>query len=192
MTRGLFTFFVASIFLFTLLSFASLSLQAKKPAFSVEKYKLVELEAFAIRKAIYAAASEAAEKGILISFAARTDSYAEAKKQVHQALINLEQEIIQAGFSVKLWCGQPSFDEIRLVSEEMESLKEPVLPKSTHHISSSECLKSIYIDLSQQSIHLPSIGFSIFVEHLGQGAAFRLPEEEVSFNAANISWPILN
>ncbi|MEM4554365.1 MAG: hypothetical protein QXT25_00750 [Candidatus Anstonellaceae archaeon] len=193
MAKGVFAFFVASIFLFALLSFAALVLEAKKPSFFVGTYKLAELEAFAVKRAIHDAAAEGAAKGILLALASGAEPYVEAKRGVHQALVELEQSTIQAGFPVKIWCGHPSFEDLSLASEEMEKLKEPVIPKNAHHISNSDCLKLIYVDLSRQSIHLSSFGFSVFLEPAGQGSAFLLPEdEEVRFDAANLSGSIFN
>ncbi|MCX8197505.1 MAG: hypothetical protein N3G80_04290 [Candidatus Micrarchaeota archaeon] len=180
--KGVFTFLLASIFLFALLAASALALEAKKPDKAFQKYHLLRVQELAVRTAIMESVSASAQKALYAAIALDQEPYFYIKGAVHEKLVQLEEEFRKEGFDVVIWCGFPSAKQLADASKEMQKAGKALSPASTVQVSAGSCLHSIHVGLAERKVQLSSFGFSLYSEPLGAGVAFKMPPNaEVDF-----------
>ena len=181
MARGFLAFALAAVFLLALVASGSL-FSSQPPGSPFQKYRAMQLEDLAIKRAIYSSASQAASSALAASEASGADPYAAATAAVRLRLSSLGQEFQEAGYSVSLWCGSPSEDSLRSASVSMEASKSPLIPEEAAEIGGAACSSSFGISILERKIHFSEVGFSAYFPLLGAGFASQLPSGyEVAF-----------
>jgi len=181
MGKGFLSFVIGAVILLSLVaSGALLSSAHQGSAFS--RYRFLQLEDIAIKRALYSSVSEAASDALAISIATQTDSYAAIKEAVRLRLLEFESLAALQGYDIVLWCGSPSEQARQQSSEAMLSRKTALAPEGTLPIASAECRSSYAIDVLGRKIHFSQVGFSAYFDSFGTGFASSLPSGfEVDF-----------
>ncbi|MCX8197786.1 MAG: hypothetical protein N3F07_01125 [Candidatus Micrarchaeota archaeon] len=175
--KGFLSFVLASVFVFSILSAASLVRSSQEDS-SYEKYRYFFVEEIAIKRAFYKAASEAASSALASSQG--SPSREEIYQRVHLRIIELESSLRQLGYDVRFWCGFPSEEERQEAAEEMAKLKGAAIPKGA--IPVAFCAAEADSGIFERKLHFFSMGFSYYSHPLGLGKAVALPSEyEVDF-----------
>lgn len=181
MMRGFLAFALCAVFLLALVASGSL-LSSYQPGNSFQKYRALQVEDLAVKKAIYSAVSEAAKTAADAAQAAGSDSYPAAVAAVRGRLSGLGQLFSASGYEVQIWCGSPSEGSLKEASVQMTSQGAPVIPQGASEISAQECLSAAGVGMLERKIHFSQVGFSAYFPSLGAGFASVLPSGyEVGF-----------
>jgi len=181
MGKGFLSFVIGAIALISLVASGALLHGARQDS-AFQKYRFLELEDIAIKRALYSSVSEAASDAFAISVASQTDSYSGVNEAVYLRLAEFERSAASQGYGIVLWCGSPSEEARRQASEDMLSQKTALLPEGALPISDTGCRSSYAIDVLGRKIHFSQVGFSAYFDSFGAGFASFLPSGfEVDF-----------
>ncbi|MEM4633532.1 MAG: hypothetical protein QW275_00050 [Candidatus Anstonellaceae archaeon] len=178
MKKGFLSFIIASIFAFAIISSASLLQTAQKDT-SYESYRAIFLEEVAIKRAFFAALSDAASKAHAKA-AGTLPTREEVRLQAYLRAIEFERQLQELGYDVVFWCGEISEEGQREASLHMQKEGSAAIPAGAFPIHL--CEGSIDSSLAQRKLHFFALGFSYYSKQLGIGKAVRIPADyEVDF-----------
>lgn len=172
MTRGFLSFALAAVFLLSLFSSAVL-LQKGRPDYSYERFRAFELREIAVKRAFYAAVSEAAREALAASSSSGSGAYPALKAAVHVRAMEFSQKLSQQGYDAAFWCGEAAPEARRQASLSMQRQKMAVVPEGTLPLGS--CSGAIGADLLLRRLHFSALGFSLYSSELGIGRVASLP-----------------
>ncbi len=174
MTRGFLSFALAAVFLLSLFSSAVL-LQKAEPDYSYERFRAFEVREIAVKRAFYAAVSEAARGALAASSSSGAGAYPAVKAAAHGRAMEFSQKLSQQGYDAAFWCGEPTHEERRQASLSMQRQKRAVAPEGTLPLES--CAGAIDADLLLRRLHFSALGFSLYSGGLGIGRAAGFPSD---------------
>ena len=172
MTQGFLSFALAAVFLLSLFSSAVL-LQKGRPDYSYERFRAFELQEIAVKRAFYAAVSEAAREALSSSSQEGAGAYFAVRASAHLRAIDFSRKLSSQGYDAAFWCGGATPEARRQASLSMQRQKRAVAPEGTLPLGA--CAGAIDADLLERKLHFSGLGFSIYSDGLGIGRAAGFP-----------------
>jgi hypothetical protein len=180
MAQGFIAFALASVFLLAL--FSSGQMMSQPPSHQFQKYRVLQLEELAIKRALYDSVSHSAAESFAAAVAFGQDPYLAAASAAQGRLAAFEPALSSQGYDALIWCGSPSEEALLQSSAMMAASKAALLPTGAQGIASPDCQQSVQVSIASRKVHFSSVGFSAYFPLLGYGASSRLPSGfEVDF-----------
>lgn len=163
MKKGVISAIVAYAFV-AVLFVSAMKLQGIRSDRDYQLLILQKLQEHALRTAVEEAVADSAAKAFASS---QGDLHDYVKAASYNAVVGIERELKERGFSVLFWCGEPSEAAIKEAHEKMERSGKAEIPFGALPISDQRCSSSFKVSLLEGKVALKSIGFSQYFPNSG-------------------------